>query len=313
MNKNEVSKAIGETFWDSVLEDAQKFGSSGDGINYGSIPVSDDGAKSAGTLVGVPERLMDELSPKLKVDVLKHLFEKTDKAPKALVRKNEIFKFIRGGTTLLQPKIVLDVVSKSIGKEIEFDRAYAGDKVVEIYCTGPKQAAVAVGDPVQYGVYVAFSPFGYYQPDVTSYLKHLACTNGMLSTKNLATFRKQRGDGNADSIYDWLEGSVISAYEAADEEMERLKELKKHKLNGNRDIAIEHILQTVPASLRDGIREEIANSSRKIETMYDLYYIVTYFASHRLNRPSNIRTLMFLSGNIPDHLDMCPTCHRDLI
>ena len=312
MNKNDAIKSVSKTLWDDVSPSGRDLTMSEYGIFYDKIPVSDSGMKSINEIVGVPNKVMNTLPMDLGFDVLSYLFNTIDKKPKALIKDEEIFKFIDIDATLLQAEKVIDIIDSKLGNRVNFDRVYIGDKSIEIYCTGQKQIAVDVGDPVQCGVYVAFSPFGEVMPDVTSFLQHLSCTNGMLSTRNLVTFKKERGDGSDESIYNWLGESMHSAYNSVDEEIRRLVEMKKQFLNGNRDAAIQHILQLVPFAFRKSLLEAIRTSPRQIKTMYDLYYIVTYFASHNINRPSSIRKMMLMSGDIPDHFTTCPTCHREI-
>lgn len=312
MNKNDAIKSISKTLWDNVSPSGRNLTISEQGIFYDEIPISDSGIRSINEIVGVPNKVMNTLPIDLGFDVLSYLFGSLNRKPKALIKDNEIIKFIDVGATLLQPQKVIDIIDNKLGNRVSFDRMYAGDKSIEIYCTGQKQISVDVGDPVQCGVYVAFSPFGETMPDVTSFLQHLACTNGMLSTRNLVTFKKERGDGSDESMYNWIGESIFSAYNSVDDEIGRLLEMKKQVLNGNRDAAIEHILQLVPFAFRKSLLEAIRTSPRQIKTMYDLYYVVTYFASHNIDKPSSIRKMMLMSGDIPDHFTTCPTCHREI-
>lgn len=309
MNRSEVIDKLKDVSWDEVIGNTGDWNLRKGKVYYSDTNVTDKGLFSAGDNFGIPDSVIKEFGNELSVSVLRYLFGRRGEiAPVALLKNSSIDRFVRHGTKFISPNKVVDILYETI-PSAEPSRVYVGDKAVEIYCTGAKVEKAMVGDPVQCGVYVAFSPFGLYAPDVTSFLTHLACTNGMLSSRNFVTLKRAKDD---DDIYSWIANSLATAYTSVDDEMARLLAMKEEKLNGNRDAVIAHMLSTIPSSSRKLAMDELSRFDRKIETAYDVYYFVTWFASHFLSNPKHIRSLMLSAGDIPDHIDVCPACHREI-
>lgn len=309
MERSVAVAKMQEVSWDELHDTLGKWTLENNVPYYSGTPVSDEGFLSAGENFGLFGSVMREFGNDFGRVVLDNLFEKRGElAPIGMSQNGRINRFVKHGTKFVSPNRILDILYETI-PGAEPNKIFVGDKAIEIYCTGKKVEKAMLGDPVQCGVYVAFSPFGLYAPDVTSFFNHLVCTNGMLSSRNFMTLKRAKND---EDVYDWIANSLLTAYTTVDDEMARLMAMKEQRLNGNRDAIIAHMFSTIPSSLRTVAMEELAKFDRPIVTAYDVYYFVTWFASHFVNNPKHMRSLMLSAGDIPEHVDVCPACHREI-
>jgi len=311
VNATEAAEKMGGYFWDDVQTAAATFtvGEQDDGerLVYGGTPVAlGDAMDSAARIAGLPSKVLGVFPPSIQVEMMNYLYSDLSSPPKAIVRSGEITYFTATKASLCNPSDVINILQKTVGGTCDFERVYASGEVVDLYCIGQKQEAVARGDLVSHGVWVSFAPFGGLSPDVAGYVNRLVCTNGMIATENLFRYRKPAGvEGNQ---YEWLSEYIPMAYTSCDREVERLRELIGIELNGNREAAIANVLASVPGGLHDYIRNRIIEVNPR--TMYDLICVVTEIASHRLDNPRHIRSLMMAAGRLSSETSSCPVCHR---
>lgn len=278
-----------------------------------SYEVSKQGLASAVKVLDIPGDYLKRCPPELALPQLNYW---TNRAARLRV-------VTRGDTiqTILPPSVmpipqdrVLDTLDKSMGGP-DYDRAYIGHDTAEIYAVSVRQSqqkAVAKGDLVSAGVYVATSPTGVTLPTVKAYAMRLVCTNGMVSQVDWGQF-KFEGNGNGGNLsefWPWLRNSIRQALNQLGGEVERLKELRGTRIEGQASGLLEGLYAQyrIPDVLRRTISARVIDE--RPATLYDLLNTVTQVASHDVEDGRVVHRLMSVGGAIQSAIARCPACHR---
>lgn len=271
------------------------------------------GVQSLANFVGLPWNLAAKLRPETFGTVATELLSRQHRY--ALMIKEGAVTAVAKPTEFhsLNPARVLSAIEGGI-RGIEYHRVLILDNfVVSLELIGERREPVVVGDLIQAGAQVSFSPIGTVNPIVQSYALRLTCTNGATHNTVLREFHYGGGGGEGDNIWQWFRTSAKEAYNSLHRIVER------YRLMTNEQIPADQRAMMLEAMLREAkISGEEANAIRAMaidnppQTSYDLMNLITNAASHLLEDPRRVRSAQNAVASYTseaEHARVCPVCH----
>jgi hypothetical protein len=278
-----------------------------------SIPLSNAGSDSLMHLVGMSNKMRKDLSGGTFLKAASELLAAQGQF--VVLTKDDIGHDFVGGKHYhaVDPERALRTMESL--EITNYHRCYplAEKRAVVIEAVGPRIESVVVGDRVQAGVQVSFSPFGVIAPAVSSFSLRLVCTNGAAIQEIEDTFKDTGGSRDANGFWDWFRKNVKTAYNEIGPMTERFKGMRDHRITPkDRAGAIEGII-------RQGHLEELSEAihARALQepphNAWDLLNLVTWAGTHasggdyQLVRRANKAATTF-STNVSVHR-VCPLCN----
>ncbi len=275
-----------------------------------SIAVADEGAASMLKVLGLPLGLSKALSSATFSDVLSEMLAK--KGSYSLVVKDDTVVDIAPYHELptLKPERVLDVTEKAMPVQ-GYNRTFSPSRQsVALEVIGEKTAPVVVGDLVQAGVLIEFSPLNITMPLVQSYAMRLACTNGM--TTNTILSKYQYG-GDGDDVWQFFRQNVKKAYGSLGKIVSTWKRLANDRIpDKERALIIEGLIKqaALPSKAANTVRAMALDNPP--HNHWDAMQFISYASSHLLEA-QQIRHAQNSLAHFADereHERYCPVCRK---
>lgn len=226
----------------------------------------------------------------------------------------------------VQATQVLDIVHESLsnGRPAVYPKHWVdGLRTVTLTCTQPNRSYEItgtdpdsgqrrVGDVLQGGVVITFSPIGAIPAEVGSYINRLLCTNGMTSSEQLDRWAAPGGDGAAD-VYEWMPEAISNAFDTLDARFRACQRMADTPINED---AIETVVEDLfshfrmPATLQASVRRRLANVN--VSNLWDVTNAMTWAATHddAIRDPRHRVRLMRYAGDTAGHTERCSTCNH---
>ena len=324
MTKDEVMKSIGRIadvkprVVDSANPRVVMIGEEQLGVKPSSgsksIPLSEAGSENLLHLVGMTKKMRKDLSGGTFLKAASELLSAQGQFV-VLTHDNIGVDFLGGKHYhAVDPERALRTMESL--EITNYHRCYplAEKRAVVIEAVGPRIESVVVGDRVQAGVQVQFSPFGVIAPAISSFSLRLVCTNGAAIQDIEDTFKADSGGSrDANGFWDWFRKTARQAYNDIGPLTEKYRQMRDHRITPkDRAGAIEGII-------REGHLEELSEAihARALQepphNAYDLLNLVTWAGTHasggdyQLVRRANKAATAF-STNVSVH-KVCPLCN----
>lgn len=175
-----------------------------------------------------------------------------------------------------------------------------------------------VGDLLNSGILVQFSPTGRGVPTVATYVERLVCLNGMTMTDHVdswafSDFNSEEHVGAEEAIYEWLDETIPLAFERCPSHFEAADRMAATPVP-NEDIAVtvgdlfDHM--SLPAGLSGRVVRHLADVN--IESMWDVMNAFTFVGTHddSIADHRNRLRLMMAGGDVPHHAERCNECRH---
>jgi hypothetical protein len=222
---------------------------------------------------------------------------------------------------LLNPSRVLTAIERGI-KGVDYHRVLTLDNfVVSLEIVGDRRESVAVGDLVQAGANVMFSPLGTVNPTIRSFALRLTCTNGATHNEILREYRygsgggggNQGGNGGGD-IWNWFRQSAKEAYNSLPNVVNRYRALITEGIEPDQRASIlEAMLREARISGSDADAIRALALENPPNNSYDMMNLITYATSHIFESPARVRTAQLAIADYTsadEHARICPVCHQ---
>lgn len=212
----------------------------------------------------------------------------------------------------VHPERVGAKLASVVGDQCKLDRAHGSLDWIDLYVVGAKRDHVKKGDWVEAGLHVGFSPIGIANPLAEGYVRRLVCTNGATVHKGVYVFKYGDGDGGEDdgvsstSVWQWFNTAMKEAYKSFPKEIGRLRDMTKQRVNPSQVVA--QVTQGLPRNAARLIEARMMDESPR--TMYDVYNIITYVASHNIDNPNIVNNMFHRAGQLDSDHRNCPVCRR---
>jgi len=208
---------------------------------------------------------------------------------------------------------ILEVIEAQLGDEVagfhKF-REYDGD--VSFSVLTPREVEIG-GDTFNEGIRIEHSILGRTSTRVSAYLFRQICSNGATTEEQLGGWRRRRNSG--DDFGTWLQKVLIDAHASFEKEVNRVAALREIPTNDHTSEILSSVLRSsaVPRKLQDEVRNALID--REVETLYDIYNILTEVDTHSsyfLERPSSAGALDKVARHLSFNSRLCPVCHRQM-
>jgi len=302
MKKTEVMEKL--SIYEGVSkEEVRQFREVGGLLFSNDNPVTDQSLPSVVPLLGIPKNFLQKCPIDLQVSILNHFSQQLG-YPSMVTKDDRVIAFAVKDSLLISPNMVIEKIEKNTECR-EYDKVLVYDNIIDIYVVGETEKEVVKGDIVKGGVGVMFSPLGIVSPEITSYTYRLLCSNGLIAPESLSRFKMGSAGDGFDS---WFSETLPRAYDIAFAQVEKFREMRNVKLNGNTPGIFRHLVEKFPLVVQNLLYEEVLRE--KPGNLYELMNIITAFASHKVENPLRMKTLMMASGGMATHYETCPSCHR---
>lgn len=187
---------------------------------------------------------------------------------------------------------------------------------IQLEVVGEKTEPVAVGDLVQAGVMLRFSPLNITKPAIKAYALRLTCTNGAArggGWDEYAGSGKGGGGGEGDDIWQWFRRNIKRSYGSLDKVVAAWKKMVDEKIDPkDRAAMLEALIK------ESHLNQETADAIRAmaLETPpvnnWELMNLITYASSHLLTVPKEVvraQTAVSTFTDESQHMGICPVCH----
>lgn len=212
----------------------------------------------------------------------------------------------------LNPERVVGTIEREI-RSAQFARVLImPNQSVRFEIMAVQQQAVARGDMVQAGALVQFSHLGVIQPNVSSYVTRLACTNGMVSMDVLREY--SAGGNEGDNIWQWFRRSMRDAVEALSGIVNHYREMRNESIApADRASVIEALI--AEARLNDDVAAAVRARAlaEPPRNSYDAMNLMSFATTHDLREPVEVVRGQRAVANFASetaHHRICPACHR---
>jgi hypothetical protein len=283
------------------------------GVTYGAF-------QNLGHSLGIPKTITEKFGPELVRPLFMHqIREGKEGAYSAVIRNNVVEGFSVGQ---LNPVMDVDVIDAVV--DVVNDRNYGTlgahhisfDPFLSTYSiTRALDHEIAVNDPVRTGLTVSNSITGSRRLEVSAYVHRLICTNGAISATNSYKFSGGKFGDKEEDRNEWLRRVIGDAFDAADEEVERLRTLRNVRFEGHLSESLNSIYSelSVPVAMRNALTDMVIDGNA--ETGYDIYNMITDIASNSPIATSDANLsyrMMRVGGKLAESTSFCGGCHRIL-
>jgi hypothetical protein len=283
-----------------------------------TLEMTSDGKTGMFKFIGMPETFEDRLDPSTTSLVATELLSKRGQYD-LVVKDHQVVGFTKHGErSNVNPERVLDIVERTVNGA-EYNRVMVSplQTAITLEIVGLEQKPVVKGDLVRAGVMIQFSPLNVIRPTVTPYAVRLVCTNGALSTDNLANYQYGGGDsgGNAGGgMWSWFGKSIKDSYGSLDGFIGKYQRMIAERIKPeDRAMIVAGLIKAA------GLTGEVAAAiqARAIETpptnSWEAYNLVTYASSHLLQDPARVMRAQLAAATYSDettHARLCPVCRK---
>lgn len=278
------------------------------------LPVTRDGLEQALQKVpGLGKSAVAQWPAEMLIDTVNWFYENGHEETRGLTHDGSLIGFTRDSDAPVhRVSAVLERIEKKLPKDsYMFSNVRAGSihEVAFGLVTPAKEAQPKVGDVVQAGVWCFHSPTARRNPEISSFVNRLACTNGMIASRSLSKF-SWRATDEVDYL-DWVEDSTVTAWESVDLEFDALTALTQQRLNGHAHAVLEDLFERhrVPSSLRSRVVDAVVDEADG--TMYGIAQAFNR-AANSVEDPMQMRGLLMVTGDIAAQDERCGECFRAL-
>lgn len=283
--------------------------------------------RNTGLQGGALATLPPELHQQHIVPIVDYKFRSAEKDLKALIKEDQVIGFAKGDVQTQNPRDLMLMAEKVLGKKHirgyqvygGLDRSYVtlvSDDERKLGKTFDRDSK-RVGALMGFGVTSYTSPLGLPSPggnhslELNGFNWILACTNGAVSTNQVAHFtRKSAGDT---PFTEWYPDAVRTIYNQAEVEYDRLKSLQDVKLPDYTAEMLDGMMEQygVPPLIRGKVADRLINLP--VHDLLGVWQHITYVASNYakvVEDPSLIRRLQLSAASIAHNQHICDSCHQ---
>jgi len=276
--------------------------------------VTADSYLKLGKMVGVPEAYIKRTPHHLMLPHMNYWLQNKGISSISLASDDGVIKFFsQGQNNSVSNNMIIDIVADRIGDNMNVHHVNHDFFSTNYSLTSERfEDAVDVGDAVRVGVNIKNSYANLTPLTISAYIHRLICTNGAISADNVFRLSKF-SSGDEDDDKDWVIDSVWAAFDQADAEIQRLKDMKNISVTNHLTDTLHGIYNEfgVPVRARNEITDYVIDHS--VNTMYDVYNAITDIASNSelaSNDSDLAYRLMSTGGRLSSHTEVCRECHR---
>ena len=285
-----------------------------------ALTLAKEGVTSLTRYAGLTQDTARKLSPRTLNAVLSKLLGRKGRYS-LLLQDNLVIGFSNPTEyNSVNPSRVLTSIERGI-KGVDYHRVLTLDNfVVSLEIVGDRRESVAVGDLVQAGANVTFSPLGTVNPTIRSFALRLTCTNGATHNEILREYRyggggggNEGGNGGGD-IWNWFRQSAREAYNSLPNVVNRYRVLLTEAIEPDqRALILEAMLREARISGADADAIRALALENPPNNSYDMMNLITYATSHIFESPARVRTAQLAIADYTsadEHARICPVCHQ---
>jgi hypothetical protein len=286
-----------------------------------ALTLAKEGVTSLTRYAGLTQDTARKLSPRTLNAVLSELLGRKGRYS-LLLQDNLVIGFSNPTEyNSVNPSRVLTAIERGI-KGVDYHRVLTLDNfVVSLEIVGDRRESVAVGDLVQAGANVTFSPLGTVNPTIRSFALRLTCTNGATHNEILREYRYGSGGGGGDQggndggdIWNWFRQSAREAYNSLPNVVNRYRVLLNEAIEPDqRAYILEAMLKEARISGADADAIRALALENPPNNSYDMMNLITYGTSHIFESPARVRTAQLAIADYTsadEHARICPVCHQ---
>jgi len=281
--------------------------------------LSNEGGRQLMNLCGIPITYVKKCPNNLLCQNLNYWFSGGLPNKKVRFITNEEDDTILGITdnkaSIIQNERLLEIGERILGPDNirGFHRVHISLDFSSFAFIGTKSITPKEDDILYGGIAVQNSLLNLNPLEISAYVFRQWCSNGAISCDSIARWSRNQEVSEFNS---WAERTFHLAWESIDEEFHRIETLVNTKVNGNAhqlllSIARKHDL---PSRIYTKLQEQLLDAERrneKIETMFDLYNLITEYASHTNSLSFRSATdLQKIGGRLAKDVHLCPACHQ---
>jgi hypothetical protein len=267
-------------------------------------------------VVGIRGRFLDSADLPLQ----KKVFESMLKSSRmSIVHKGGEAISISDKVGSVAPVDIMEVVgiAESVaGSGCKWERILpVNDNVVRMQLCTARSLPVSVGDTVNAGAEITFSPIMAVAPSVKPFSRVLSCTNG--AVHYLSPF-ESKYDGEAGKFDSWMYGALSRSFKSLPSVVKGYDSLANRSITGSEKMKMlkEYFDRLKISDL--GKRAILDRARGKgIRNVWDLYNLFTWYATHKqvLNKDVNrsYRALDIMFKKYSSYKEKCPTCGRVVV
>ena len=285
-----------------------------------TIVADDEGKKALFKGAGLDLTLGAKADHELLARVMSEVYQSDGGMAVTLNEEDQVTGLLPRGTAAvaIRPNRALRAIERGLsGDEHEYDRVVRDGLTARIDVVGGQLHAVYPagtsphrGDLLAAGATVEISPVGATIPHVYAYTRRLVCTNGMVATDVLVSYKF--GGGGDDNVYEWLRSGVRNAERAVGPIVDTYRRLAADNVPPGETAAILEGLINVarlPAPAAAAVRAQAIENPP--QNQWDMVNLISWASTHVLDNPRDIRraeraTRSFVHEE--SHARMCPTC-----
>lgn len=281
------------------------------------LEVEHEALPSLAATAGITTTMLDKLRPETLNRVTNELLESRGRYG-VLLKENKIVAFQKATEFHpLKTTKVLDHIERAI-PQAEYHRALVlPDRSLSIEVVGERRQPVQVGDLVQAGALVTFSPLGIIEPMIQSYVLRQQCMNGQTSNvvANRYHFSRGSGGGEGDDIWQFFRRGIRAAYNSVDRIVNRYQAMIQHEVPAEeRALVIAAMLKEagIGGAEADAVRQRAI--AHPPQNSYDVLNLLTWATSHVITKPERVvKAQQAIAGFIveSEHSKYCPTCRHE--
>ncbi len=281
-----------------------------------ALTLAPEGVRAMAKFAGFPAGLGEMLSPDTFSRVATELLERKQHYS-VTIKEHQVVAFgKRASERHLDPQRILRTIETAIKVE-DYNRVMLlENNAAVIDVVGDRRQPVRVGEMVQGGASISFSPIGTLEPLVQSFVLNLKCTNGAVSQEVMREWKYGRGGGGGegDEIYQFFRNSVKEAYGSMERIIAGWKVLDAKRIKPeDRAALIESVLKRshITGELADAVKAQALREPP--ETEYDVLQLITWASSHLLPEPKQVLAARSAAADYASeatHAQLCPLCHR---
>lgn len=235
-----------------------------------------------------------------------------------VTRDNKVTGWTVTKEPIMEPERVVEMIEKVMPDALYGNLFNLPNYNVVIDVFSPVAKPGAVGDIVNAGATVLFSPYGTIAPSVRSFVRQLLCFNGNSTDDVLRKYEFTGGGGNGNSdkgYWNWLKNTVKKAANSVEGIVTRWRGLlDEHIPPEERSHVIAGIIKDAKLNEEQAAAIWAHVVNEPVENAYDAMNLITWAASHTMTDPRMIlraRSFAEEMSRTRRASRACPMCHKN--
>lgn len=293
-----------------------------------------DSAEQLFKQVKLPPALLESVPLEYTMPVLNWFLENQPGSLKALLvptaTGKKVSSFCRVGTEIYPATEILDTILSTLRNEYGITEVLVNNAVHDLSFTNytlifpqTSEQVEGTGDVLMSGLNVQTSTLGLKPTMINGVVARDYHFNAMVSTTAVAQWNRKQakstsmeeiveGGENSYDIFDWLKETVIALHTHRNDDLVNVKRLRKLSLAGHANELMSDVFAkfSIPVGTRNLIRLNYADQEE--QSYLGLWNAITETANEDevQEKPTLVRKLMEVGGELAHHPSACGSCHR---